>query len=225
MNKIGIIGALDAEVRLLKEKMNLTGTKEIACQNYYEGTLGNKQVVVAQCGIGKVNAAMAAQIMISVFNVDGLINVGVAGAISKELNVGDLVISTDLAHHDYFVPGLEPGMMAGMSESFFKADELLIENAKKAAEGNRIFVGRIVSGDQFVMSSEEKTRIWTNFSAYCTEMEGAAIAQTAFLNGVPFVVIRSISDKADEDAGVSFDTFVVSAAKVSSDLVEKMVTL
>lgn len=229
MKIIGIIGAMEEEIASLKSKMELVTAKNIVGIDFYMGKMNGKSVVLVRSGIGKVNAAICTQVLIDLYAVDYIINVGVAGAISKELSIGDVVISKDVVHHDMDCTnfGYEQGIIPRMTESFFTADELLIKIAKECGEealpNKAIHVNRIASGDKFVSSNEDKQKIWSAFKAFCVEMEGAAIAQTCFLNKIPFIVIRAISDKADDSAGVSFDKFVLEAAKTSSELVEKMI--
>lgn len=231
MSTIGIIGAMDEEVSLLKEKMEIITIKEMLGTSFYIGRLFGKSVVVVRCGIGKVNAALCTQVLIDLFAVDCIINVGVAGAIFKELEIGDIVISSDAIQHDFdtTVFGDPIGFISRMNVSTFHADADLIKAAKKASEEilevNKVYIGRVASGDQFISSAEAKKKIWDNVKAYCAEMEGAAIAHACYLNKIPFVIIRSISDKSDMKAEVSFETFVLTAAKNSSQLVEKIVNI
>lgn len=225
---LGIIGAMDLETEELKAHMTVDEIKSIAGLSFYKGTLNNKKVVVVTCGIGKVNAASCTQILISEYQVDTIINTGVSGAIHKDLNVGDIVISTDCMEHDFDCTafGLEPGIIPRMETSVFTADQNLIDLAYKASEltlnTHNVYKGRIVSGDQFVSSLERKVFIEKHFDAHTTEMEGAAIAHVSHLNQKPFVIIRSMSDKADGSAHVSFDDFAKIAAAHSSQIVMKM---
>lgn len=228
MKNIGIIGAMAEEIALIKEKMDIISSKEIVGLEFHMGKMHGKTVVLVCSGIGKVNAATCTQALIDMYGVDYIINVGVAGGLAAELDIGDVVISSDLVHHDMDCVGFgyEPGIIPRLETSFFVADAELVRIAKEACEAvtdKKAFVARIGSGDQFVSDSQAKARIWNTFEAYCVEMEGAAIAQTAFLNKIPFVVIRAISDKANEEATVSFDKFVAMAAKNSSDTVEEIV--
>jgi len=228
VKNIGIIGAMAEEIALIKEKMDIISSKEIVGLEFHMGKMHGKTVVLVCSGIGKVNAATCTQALIDMYGVDYIINVGVAGGLAAELDIGDVVISSDLVHHDMDCVGFgyEPGIIPRLETSFFVADAELVRIAKEACEAvtdKKAFVARIGSGDQFVSDSQAKARIWNTFEAYCVEMEGAAIAQTAFLNKIPFVVIRAISDKANEEATVSFDKFVAMAAKNSSDTVEEIV--
>ena len=223
---IGIIGAMDEEVISLKRKMLVRHEKEIAGMTFFVGSVGDKEVVVVRCGIGKVNAAVCTQILVDLFNVEYVINTGVAGALYPELNIGDIIVSSDTVEHDMDASavGNPRGEIPRMQKTYFEADEKLIEAAKNAAESlkgeHKVHVGRIASGDQFIRSMKVKEDIYSTFTAYCAEMEGAAIAHTCFLNQVPFVVIRAISDKADQSADVNFEEFVDVAARNASRMIE-----
>lgn len=228
---IGIIGAMDYEITLLIEQM--TGVKHIvkAGNTFHTGTLADKEVVVVECGIGKVNAAQCTQMLISEFGVSHIINTGVAGAIKDFLNVGDIVVSTDLLQHDYDVTtagDFKYGQIPRMDEWIFIADETLRKLAMQAASqvdgDNQVYQDRIVSGDQFVASAQRKAFILDNFNAAATEMEGAAIAHVSYLNDVPFVIIRAMSDKADGSAHVNFEEFSKRAAIQSAQIVIAMLT-
>lgn len=231
LKTIGIIGAMEEEIALLREKMDIVTAKNMIGLDFYIGRLSGKSIVVVKSGIGKVNAAICAQVLVDHFAVDYIINVGVAGAVFKELKIGDIVISSDTVQHDMdaSVFGDPVGTIPRMSESFFPADKELIDIAKKAFEElkieNSLFVGRIASGDQFISSSEKKNMLWTSFKAYCTEMEGAAIAHTCYLNKIPFVIIRAISDNADGSSDMDFSKFTAYAAKNSSSIVENIISL
>lgn len=225
MKTIGIIGAMDEEIALLKEVSEVVAAKNILGSDFYIAKFSGKSIVIVKSGIGKVNAAICAQVLIDHFAVDYIINVGVAGAIEKSLKIGDIVISTDTVQHDMDVSALgDPvGTIPRMKESYFKADPNLIELAKKAGEkcvGHNVYTGRIASGDQFISSAEQKTRIKTLFGAFCAEMEGAAIGHACYLNKIPFLIIRSISDNADGEAGMSFSQFTKVAAENSSNMLQ-----
>ena len=217
MTKLGIIGAMTVEVELLKKKMeNLTVTGH-AGMEFYDGQLEGLNTVVVQCGVGKVNAAMCAQILCSVFGVTHLVNTGIAGSLSADLDIGDLVVSKDAMYHDFDCVhfGYEMGRVPGMDTVAFPADERLIRYALAAAEEvnpGHARIGRVASGDLFVAEKAAKSRIIEKTGAVCTEMEGAAIAQTAYRNGIPFVILRAISDKADDSAEMDYPTFEKIAA-------------
>ena len=216
--KLGIIGAMDEEVALLKEKMENTVTATHAASVYCEGTLEGMPAVVVQCGVGKVNAAMCAQILISVYGVTHLVNTGIAGSLCADLDIGDLVISKDAMYHDFDCVhfGYEMGRVPGMDTVAFPADENLAKYAFAAAESvnpGHTKSGRVASGDLFVAEKAAKDAIIAKTGAVCTEMEGAAIAHTAYRNGVPFVIIRAISDKADNSAEMDYPVFEAIAAQ------------
>lgn len=227
--KLGIIGAMDLETEILKSKMKVENTVEMAGMTYYTGTLHDKAVVVVTCGIGKVNAAACSQILISNFKVDAIVNTGVSGAIHDDLNVGDIVISTDCMEHDVDCTGFgyEYGVIPQMETSTFVANPYLVDLAYNSSieeiKTHKIFKGRIVSGDQFVSSVERKEFIETTFGAHTTEMEGASIAHVCHLNKLPFVIIRSMSDKADGSAHVNYAEFAKEAAKNSTQIIINMV--
>lgn len=231
MSVIGIIGAMDVEVDTLKKDMKIKREVKRAGMTFCEGELCGKDAVVVRSGVGKVNAAVCTQILIDEFQVTAVVNTGIAGSLKAEIDIGDMVISTDLVHHDMDAVGFgyPLGQIPQMDVFSFGADEELAELAKKACEEVnpeiQVFRGRIVSGDQFVSDKAMKEKIAGNFDGYCTEMEGAAIAQAAFLNGVPFVVVRAISDKADDSASMDYPVFEKLAVEHSVKLIEKFVTL
>ncbi len=216
--KLGIIGAMDVEVATLKEKMENVTVATHARSSYYEGVLEGCPAVVVQCGVGKVNAALCAQILISVYGVTHIVNTGIAGSLCADLDIGDLVISRDAMYHDFDCVhfGYDMGRVPGMDVVAFPADEALISAAYSAAEAihpGHCRIGRVASGDLFVAAKAAKNAIIEKTGAVCTEMEGAAIAHTAYRNGVPFVVIRAISDKADDSAEMDYPTFEAIAAQ------------
>lgn len=231
MSTIGIIGAMEVEVETLKKHMKVRRTVNKARMEFCEGVLGGKEVVVVRSGIGKVNAAVCTQILVDDFGARAVINTGIAGSLKAEINIGDIVVSTDLVHHDMDAVnfGYPLGQIPQMDTLSFQADESLISLAEQAChEANpeiQVFKGRIVSGDQFIADQAVKDRIIRNFQGYCTEMEGASIAQTAYLNGVPFVVLRAISDKADNSADMDYPTFERQAAEHCVKLVEHLLEL
>lgn len=228
MNRIGIIGAMDIEVDALKEQM--TGVTRIskASMEFFQGKLNGKDVVVVRSGIGKVNAAVCTQILADVFGVEAVINTGIAGSLKNEINIGDIVVSTDTLQHDVDAVefGYPKGQIPGMNVFSFVANAALREKAvrvcRKVNPDIQVFEGRIVSGDQFVASAAVKNEIIKEFSGYCTEMEGAAIAQAAYLNQIPFVIVRAISDKADNSATMDYPTFEKQAAQHCVNLVGEM---
>lgn len=229
MNKIGIIGAMELEVKALQEEMTTASIREKAGMKFYEGTLNGADVVVVQSGIGKVNAALCTQILVDLFGVTHLINTGVAGSLNAGLDIGDILISRDALHHDTDVTifGYRLGEVPGLGRREFPADERMMELAKEACEKvnpdvHAIF-GRVVSGDQFISGNDVKERLIREYQGDCAEMEGASIAHGAYLNGIPFVIIRAISDKADNSAEMDYPTFEAAAAKHSAALVKELV--
>lgn len=229
MSKIGIIGAMELEVETLKAKMTDSRQTTRAGMVFHEGTLGRAQVVVVRCGIGKVNAAMCVQILADLFDVTHVINTGVAGSLNAALDIGDIVISRDVVHHDMDVRvfGYALGQVPQLDTLAFPGDENLIRLALSSCEeanpGLHTAVGRIVSGDQFISDKAVKDRLISEFHGDCTEMEGAAIAHASYLNGLPFVVVRAISDKADDSAEMDYPTFERRAADHCARLVEILV--
>ncbi|MBR5509347.1 MAG: 5'-methylthioadenosine/adenosylhomocysteine nucleosidase [Lachnospiraceae bacterium] len=229
IKKIGIIGAMEEEVEALRGKMESVQKTTKASMDFYSGKLSGKDVVLVRSGIGKVNAGICTQILADLFEVDAVINTGIAGSLKAEINIGDIVISTDALQHDVDATGFgyEPGIIPRMETSCFVADAELAAAAKAACEEAvpeiQVFTGRVVSGDQFISDRAVKDRITSQFSGMCTEMEGAAIAQAAYLNGIPFVIIRAISDKADDSATVDYPTFERQAIAHSVALVENFV--
>lgn len=232
MNRIGIIGAMDEEVSRLKEKMHIKKVQKKAGMEFCHGNLGGKDVVVVRSGIGKVNAGICTQILIDDFGVEGVINTGIAGSLKNEINIGDIVLSKDTLQHDMDATGFgyEPGIIPRMEESVFQGDEKLIQVAKEVNEVVNpeisTFIGRVVSGDQFISQNEKKEFLVKQFQGYCTEMEGAAIAQVCYLNQIPFLIIRAISDKADNSATMDYSEFEAKAiehtVKLVTGIMEKL---
>ena len=227
--KLGIIGAMDIEVMLLKEKMENTSVRTIAGMEYCEGTLQGMPAVIVQCGVGKVNAALCVQALCDCFGVTHIINTGVAGSLCADLDIGDMVVSTDAVYHDFdchvinsdYIVGQVPGMDVWM----FPADEKLRYCAYCAAvtaHPGHCRLGIVASGDQFVCDRAQKQKIVEDTGALCTEMEGAAIAHAAWRNHVPCVVIRAISDKADDSAEMDYPTFEAIAAKTCSQVTQSL---
>ena len=215
--KLGIIGAMEVEVRLLLDHMTDDVMTQVSGTEFHEGHIAGVPVVVVRCGIGKVNAAMITQTVIDRFGATHVINTGVAGALDASLEVGDIVVSIDAVQHDMDVTGL--GYVRGLvpemtnltiegGKAFFEADErlraLVVKAAAEAAPEVTAIEGRIASGDLFVCEDADRKRILETFGAHCCEMEGAAIAQVCWRNGVPFVIVRAMSDKADDTSKDSY---------------------
>ena len=198
--KIGIIGAMEVEVARLVRCMGGAKESQRAGMHFYEGQIGRTEVVVVRCGIGKVSAGLCVQILTDLFGITHVINTGVAGSLEEEIDIGDIVVSIDAMYHDMDVTGLgyEPGQVPQLDT-------------------------RVVSGDQFICDRGTKDRIKKVFGGLCTEMEGAAIAQAAYINKIPFVIVRAISDKADESTEMSYEAFEAKAAEHCASLVEHMV--
>ena len=226
---IGIIGAMDEEVEQIVSAMELTKQETKASMTFNAGRLSGRDVVIVRSGIGKVNAAVCTQILVDDFNVDYVINTGIAGSLKAEIDIADVVISSDVLHHDMDATGFgyPLGQIPRMDTLSFAADDRLIKLAKEACAKVipqiGVHVGRVVSGDQFISDKAVKDRISKNFEGFCTEMEGAAIAQTASLNGVPFVILRAISDKADDSATMDYPAFEKQAIANSVLLLKELV--
>lgn len=229
MKKIGIIGAMELEVEELKAKMQVKRIVEKAGMKFFEGVLSNTDVVIVQSGIGKVNAGICVQILVDTFEITTVINTGVAGSLNNKANIGDIIISSESQEHDMDVTalGYEPGIIPQMKESVFKADakiaELAVEVCTEVNPDINVLTGKVVSGDQFISSKEQKEKLINVFHGDCAEMEGAAIAHAAYLNNIPYLVIRAISDKADGSAQMDYPTFEKAAAAHSAKLVEHLV--
>lgn len=225
---IGIIGAMHDEVAQLKEHMKDVKITTKASMNFYKGTLNGTDVVIVQSGIGKVNAAICTQILADDYHVDCVINTGIAGSLNADINIGDIVLSTDLVEHDMDAVafGYPLGQIPQMDTYSFAADsrlrQIAFDTCKKCLPDIQVFEGRIVSGDQFVSDPQKKQWLIDNFSGYCTEMEGAAIAHAAYQNGIPVLVIRAISDKADDSASMDYPAFEAMAIANSVTLLLEM---
>lgn len=231
MTKLGIIGAMEEEVETLLGLMEEKRESERAGGRFFDGTLEGLPVTVVQCGVGKVNAALCTQILCDCFGVTHLVNTGIAGSLCADLDIGDLVVSQDAMYHDMDAVafGYPMGQVPGMDVISFPADDELIGYAFAAAEAvnpGHTKIGRVASGDQFVASKEVKQRIIDLTKGLCTEMEGAAIAQTAYRNKLPFVILRAISDKADDSAEMDYPSFERIAAHrcaaVTQDLARQL---
>ena len=232
--RIGIIGAMDLEIeKLTKKEMTSENIVARAGLRFHLGKLGDCDVVIVRSGIGKVNAALCTQILIDCFQVTHIINTGIAGSLDNSIDIGDIVICTDAMHHDLdlgplgYEPGILPTLGDGPILSSFPADpflrDLAVRSCLATAPDIGIHEGRIVSGDQFISSADQRTRLVNTFHAICTEMEGAAVAHTAYLNGIPFVVLRAISDKAGDEADVEFGIFERQAAENCANVVAHLV--
>ncbi len=222
MKKLGIIGAMAIEVELLKEQMENITVTERAGAAYWEGVLRGLPVVVVQCGVGKVNAAICVQILVDIFAVTHIVNTGIAGSLDASLDIGDIVISKDVMYHDFHVGsfGYPCGQVPGMDVHAFPTDNDLRTFAESICRERGIAyrVGRVVTGDQFICEDGEKAAIISRVGGLCTEMEGAAIAHAAYRNRIPVLVLRAISDKADNSSTVEYPVFEAQAAKHCAEI-------
>ena len=219
--KIGIIGAMEIEIKHLLSKMEDKQEQVHATRTFYTGKLFGKDIVLVQSGIGKVNAGIVTQTMINLFDVDYIINTGIAGSLDASLDIGDIVVSDNVYYHDVDVRefGYAIGQLPGMKNANFVASETLL-NLTPARD--HIKKGTIATGDQFINNSEIKKEIKANFSAMCVEMEGAAIAHTCFLNDKGFLIVRSISDKADEGAKTTYRLNEELAVERATEITEEI---
>ncbi|EOI3486733.1 5'-methylthioadenosine/S-adenosylhomocysteine nucleosidase [Cronobacter malonaticus] len=226
--KAGIIGAMEEEVTLLRDKIDNRQPLTIAGCEIYTGTLNGVEVALLKSGIGKVSAAMGATLLLEHCKPDVIINTGSAGGLAPSLKVGDIVVSEEVRYHDADVTafGYEYGQMAGCPAAF-KADEKLIAAAQETIEKLNLHAvrGLVVSGDAFINGSVNLAKIRHNFpQAIAVEMEATAIGHVCHNFGVPFVVVRAISDVADQQSHLSFEEFLAVAAKQSSLMVETLLT-
>lgn len=225
---IGIIGAMDAEVAKLKETMTDVQVVKAASMEFYQGKLNGSDAVVVRAGVGKVNAACCTQALIDRFPVNCVINTGIAGSLQAKIDIGDIVLATDAIEHDMdaAIFGYAPGQIPSMDVHAFTADDGLRKIAKESCEkvnpDIHVYEGRVVTGDQFISDKEKKSWLVETFDGCCTEMEGAAIAHAAYLNQIPFLIVRAISDKADDSAEMDYPTFEAKAIEHSVRLIIEM---
>ena len=221
----GIIGAMDSEIETLLSHLENKKEEKKYGLTFYLGKLKNYEVIIVKCGIGKVNAGRTTQVLISEYSPKYIINTGIGGGLNQQLKIGDIVISTDLIQHDFDVTafGYAKGYMFigdKKEPTKYVADKELSEKIKKVLEkikeGRNIFKGRILTGDLFVSSKEKREQLVQDFDGFCCEMEGAAIAQVAFLNNIPFAVLRLISDMPDGKGPEDYNAFEKEAARLSS---------
>ena len=228
MSLLGIIGAMDQEVKAIVDKLNQENAHEYYGMKFWVGIINGVKCVVGQSGVGKVNAARCTQIMIDKFNPTSIINIGSAGALNPELEIGDVVISTSCIYHDADITvfGHPKGYITGIGDRYIKADEKLIDECKKTMEeiadnNYKIHLGPIASGDQFYNDPEKKAELFEEFGAYCDDMEAAAIAHVCLLCKVPYVVIRSISDKPKKKSELTFYEFLELASARCAEFLDK----
>lgn len=229
---IGIIGAMEEEITNLKSHMQVDEVQTIAGMSFYKGAVKGTKLVLVRSGIGKVNAGICTQILASVYGVDTVINTGIAGSLNADIDIGDIVVSTSLVQYDVDARnfGYKLGEIPRMNIVEFPADKYLIDKTQSVFDslglGIKLYKGMVATGDKFVSEDSLKAEIISNFHAYCVEMEGAAIAQAAMLNNMACVVIRAISDKADNSADVDYRSFEAKAienmSKISLALVDSL---
>lgn len=227
--KIGIIAAMEQEAQTIIDNLKNFKKTTKANQHFYEGNIGNVQVVLVQSGIGKVNATLATTLLIEVFDVEAVINTGSAGGIGKDLAVEDLVISTELSYNDADARafGYTFGQIPQMPATYL-SDPSLVKTFKEAALKKKwsIKEGMIVTGDSFISDKKKVSEIRERFEdVLVTEMEGAAVAQTCYQFNIPFVVVRAVSDVSDEEASDSFDEFIEKVGKKSAETVLEFISL
>ena len=215
---LGIIGAMDEEVAKIKEMLTDVRVETTAGMDFYIGKLADKDVVVVRSGIGKVNAAMCTQVLADKYHVSGIINSGIAGSLKAQIDIGDIVLSSDALQHDMDATGFgyAVGQIPRVDTLAFAADEDVNPDINT-------HVGRVVSGDQFISDHGKKEWLVNTFDGYCTEMEGAAIAQASYLNGIPFLIVRAISDKADNSANMDYETFEAQAITHTVNLMTEII--
>lgn len=227
---IGIIGAMDEEIEHFKEGMENIEETTRAGITYYLGHFQGKSIALCKSGVGKVNAAICAHILIEQFSVAKVIFTGVAGALDPELDIGDIVVSDQCQYHDVDASalGFQRGEIPFAQRSAFAADPEMIRSAVEASQSiqeGKTIVGKIISGDQFVADRSMVTHLYDTFRAACVEMEGAAVAHVCDMNQIPFVIVRSMSDKADGGANVNFLEFTALASRRSYEIVSRMLTM
>lgn len=227
MNRVGIIVAMQEELEEILNIMKNVEEKEILGLNFKIGQIEKNKVVVVKCGVGKVNAARVAQILIDKLDVKYMINVGAAGALNPFLNIGDIVIGKKLVQHDFDITAFDhdKGYITGVGEYIY-SDEKLVQKFEKIINSlsdntYKTVTGVIATGDIFCTDIEMKNKIYTRFDADCVEMEGAAIAQVCYLDKIPFIVIRSISDSPNGKNEVDFDKFVELASRRCANLLKE----
>ena len=224
-DKIGIIGAMDHEIETLINNAKINKITKLVSMNFCEGSIGNKDVVIVKSGMGKVNAGICANTLINQFGCTKIINTGISGSLDNKINIGDLVISVDAVQHDFDVSFLnfKKGEIPFTGLYAFKADDIMRNIAKSAAKISApeitVFEGRICSGDQFISTKEQKDEIIKNFGGLCCEMEGGAIAQVCYLNNIPFVILRIVSDSPNETEYIDYKAFEVEAANRCAKIV------
>lgn len=227
MDNIGIIVAMKEELDEILTIMKNIEKEEIYNIDFIKGNIGNKRVIVVESGVGKVNAARTTQLLIDKFDIEAIINVGSAGALNSKLNIGDIVIADKLIQHDFDITAFnhKKGFITGVGD-YIHCDQKLVKKLQDITSEIKnkeytISTGVIASGDIFCTDINMKNKIYSKFAAECVEMEGAAIAQICYLDNIPFVVIRSISDSPNGNNAIVFDEFVKLASRRCAILLEK----
>lgn len=225
MDKIGIVVATEEERESILSYLKDLNNFKIFDLNFYEGNFENKNIVIVESGIGKVNASRATQILIDNMKVDCIINIGVAAGLYEKLNTGDIVISKNLIQHDFDITAFNhpKGYISNVGD-YIEADEYLIKLFYEEKTNNNVYIGTIASGDIFITDTNMSKKIKDKFNAYCVEMEGAAIAQTCHLSNIPFVVIRSISDTPNNKNNIDYDLFCKEAANNVSKILIRTIS-
>ena len=227
---IGIIAAEPVEMQAIKEKMKDVEKEKIYNLEFYKGKIQEKESVLVTCGVGKVNSARTTQILIDNYKVDYVINVGSSGGINSELNIGDIVIAKDLVQYDFDITGVgdyEKGEICGIGK-YIETDKKLTNLCEKTIkeikiEDSNIKIGTIASADYFAVDSKKMEWVRQEFNAECVEMEGAAIAQVCFLDNVPFIIIRGISDVQNGNNKIDFHTYIEKASKKVAIILENLI--
>ena len=225
--EIGIIGAMDIEVATLVSMLGDHASETVSGVTFHTGMLQGKRVAVAKCGIGKVFAAICTEAMIIRYSPDLIVNTGVGGALASGLSTGDVVVADKLCQYDMDTSAIgDPkGLVSGINMIYFDSDPRAVELLKNSGDalGLNVYVGTVASGDRFIASHEDKECIKADFNASACEMEGCAVAQVAYVNNVPFAVVRAISDSADGEATMDYPTFLPIAARNSTALTLSLV--
>ncbi len=226
MRRIGIVFALSEELNEFLKLVELKKEYEIFDLKFYECKLKELECIVVESGIGKVNSARATQILIDNMVVDCIINIGVAGSLSKDVNICDIVVGEKLVQHDFDLTPFnhEKGYIPNVG-TYIECDEYLLKKIKTIKPSTKIHYGNIASGDIFITEEKMANKIFTKFNALCTEMEGAAIAQVCYLSHIPFIVIRSISDSPNGNNNITYDEFLLLSSKMVANYLLKFLLL
>lgn len=229
MKKIGIIAAMNEEMQEIKNIMNNIKENAIYGLNFFEGNISEKECVLVECGIGKVNAARTTQILIDNYDIEYVVNIGTAGGVYEKLNVTDIVIAENLVQYDFDITafGHEKGYITGVGK-YINSNKELVEKCNEVIKGlnkendYNIYVGTVASGDTFCTDKNIAHSLYEEFNAICVEMEGAAIGQTCMLDNIPFIVIRSISDTPNGNNNITFDEYLKISSKRGAEFLKKL---